>query len=132
MSLPVIHAGLSNTAVMFIAVIGVWALFLRFRNQPLNAGWFGAAVVGELLLIGEVAIGAYLYLGMGLGAALPRPFLHILYGIVAILTLPAAYSYFSQIEDENVKTVALAVTCFFLWGILLRATQVAQYGAAFI
>jgi hypothetical protein len=67
---------------------------------------------------------------MGLGAALPRPFLHILYGIVAILTMPAAYSYFSQLEDENVKTVAMAVTCLFLWGILLRATQVAQYFGA--
>lgn len=128
MSFLEIHARLTNSAILFIAVVGVWAAFLRFRNQPLNASWFGAAVVGELLLVGQVVIGVYLYLGMGLGAALPRPFLHILYGIVAIVTLPAAYGYFSQLEDENVKTVAMAATCFFLWGILLRASQVAQYG----
>lgn len=128
MSFLEIHARLTNSAILFIAVVGIWAAFLRFRNQPLNASWFGAAVVGELLLVAQVVIGVYLYLGMGLGAALPRPFLHVLYGIVAIVTLPAAYSYFSQLEDENVKTVVMAATCFFLWGILLRASQVAQYG----
>ncbi|MCB0062997.1 MAG: hypothetical protein KDE19_12820 [Caldilineaceae bacterium] len=126
--LPDIHDRLTNSAVIFIAVIGVWAAFLRLRGQPLNASWFGAAIVGELLLVAQVLIGTYLYLGMGLGAVLPRPFLHILYGIVAIITLPAAYGYFGQLEDENVKTVALAATCFFLWGILLRAAQVAQFG----
>ncbi len=130
MTLSEIHAQLTNTAIFFIAIIGVWAFFLRFRNQPLSGSWFGAAVIGELLLIAQVAIGVYLYLVMGLGAALPRPFLHMLYGVVAIITLPAAYSYFSQLEDENVKTVAMAATCLFLWGILLRASQVAQYGAA--
>lgn len=127
MSIPEIHARLTNTAIIFIAVVGIWALFLRLRNQPLNGSWFGAAVIGELLLIGQVAIGIYLYLGMGLGVALARPFLHMLYGIVAIVTMPAAYSYFSHLEDENIKTVAMAATCFFLWGILLRASQVAQY-----
>ena len=53
--------------------------------------------------------------------------MHILYGIVAVLTLPAAHSYFSQLEDEKVKTLAMAAACFFLWGIVLRASQVAQY-----
>ncbi|MEZ4675542.1 MAG: hypothetical protein R2932_15025 [Caldilineaceae bacterium] len=43
------------------------------------------------------------------------------------MTIPAAQSYFGQLEDENVKTVAMAAVCLFLWGILLRATQVAQY-----
>ncbi|HXF61507.1 MAG TPA: hypothetical protein VNK95_07815 [Caldilineaceae bacterium] len=123
-ALSQIHAGLANTAVLFIAAIGLWALALRFLSRPLNAAWFGAAVVGELLLIIQGVIGAVLYL-QGLDAALPRPFMHVLYGIVAVVTLPAAYSYFGSLEDEKVKTLAMALTCAFLWGILLRATGVA-------
>lgn len=126
MSLAVIHAGLANTAAIFTAILGAWALFFRVRSRPLDSSWYGAAVIGELLLIGQVAIGTLLYL-QGLGVLLPRPFMHILYGIVAIITLPAAYSYFGNLEDENVKSLAMAFACFFLWGIVMRATGVAAY-----
>ncbi len=127
MSLLEIHTRLADTCVLFIAALGFWALFLRLRARPLDGNWIGAAVVGELLLVAQGLLGAYLYAGLGLGSALPRPFMHILYGIVSLITLPAAYSYFSQLEDEKVKTLAMAAACFFLWGIVLRASQVAQY-----
>ncbi|MEZ4862243.1 MAG: hypothetical protein R3C14_13080 [Caldilineaceae bacterium] len=129
MSLPEIHARLANTATLFVAALGIWALFLRFRSRPLDSNWSGAAMIGEVLLLGQGLFGAYLYWVLGLGVALPRPFMHILYGIVAVVTIPAAYSYFGQLEDEKVKTVAMAAACLFLWGILLRASQVAQYPA---
>jgi hypothetical protein len=125
MALTQIHAGLANTAVLFIAVLGIWALLLRFMSRPLNSAWFGAALMGEILIIAQGALGGLLYL-QGFHAALPRPFMHILYGVVAIITLPAAQSYFGQLEDEKVKTLAIAASCFFLWGILLRASYVAQ------
>lgn len=127
MPITEIHARLSDTATLFIAVIGFWALYLRIRNRPLDSSWFGAAVVGEVLLIAQFLLGLYLYLGAGLGTMLPRPFMHILYGVVAVLALPAAYSYFSSVEDEKVKALAMAATALFLWGIILRASQVASY-----
>jgi hypothetical protein len=125
MGLSQIHAGLGNTAVLFIAALGLWALVLRLMSRPLDSTWFGAAMIGELLIVAQGAIGGFLYL-QGLGSALPRPFIHILYGIVAIISLPAAQSYFGNLEDENVKTLAMAATCAFLWGVLLRASFVAQ------
>jgi len=128
MSLIEIHARLSSTAALFVAVLALWALWLRIRSRPLDGNWFGAAVVGELLLVGEALLGVYLYLQGG-GTALPRPLLHTLYGIVAVITLPAAYGYFHSLEDENVKTLAMAATCAFLWGIVLRAGQVVQAGS---
>jgi len=126
MSIPEIHARLADSATIFVAVLGIWALLLRFRSRPLDTNWFGAAMIGELLLVAQGLLGVYLYYVAGVGAALPRPFMHILYGIVAVLTLPAAHSYFSQLEDEKVKSLAMAAACFFLWGIVLRASQVAQ------
>ena len=127
MSIVEIHTRLSNTATLFVAVLGVWALFLRFRSRPLDGNWFGAAMIGELLLVAQSLLGVYLYYVVGLGAALPRPFMHILYGVVSLVTLPAAQSYFGQLEDEKVKALAMAAVCFFLWGIVLRASHVAQY-----
>jgi hypothetical protein len=126
MGLIEIHKGLANTAVLFIAVLGIWALVLRFRSRPLDSSWQGAALIGELLIVAQAAIGGLLYL-QGLSSALPRPFMHILYGVVALICLPAAQTYFGHLEDENVKTLAMAATCAFLWGILLRANYVAQF-----
>ncbi len=126
MGLVEIHGGLANSAVLFIAVLALWALVLRFMSKPLNSTWFGAAMIGEILIIAEGALGGVLYL-QGHDAALPRPFMHILYGVVAVICLPAAQSYFGNLEDENVKTLAMAATCAFLWGILLRASFVAEF-----
>lgn len=111
---------------MFVAVIGVWGLVLRFRTRPLDGAWYGAAMVGELLILAQAAVGLLMYL-QGLGPMLPRPFMHILYGIVAVLTLPAAYAYFGNMDDEQVKALAMSLVCLFLWGILLRASYVAQF-----
>ena len=83
----------------------------------------GAGVVGESLLLAQFAVGWILWF-QGMGSVLPRAWIHILYGVVAIITLPAAYLYFSKIQDPKVQTIAMAVACAFLWGIVLRSAQV--------
>ena len=123
MPITQIHAGLANTASLFVAILSIWALFLAMRNRPLDGGWLGAAVIGELLLVAQFALGWVLYF-QGMGAVLPRPWIHILYGMVAVITLPAAYAYFSNIKDPRVQTLAMFAICAFLWGILLRSAQV--------
>jgi hypothetical protein len=121
-----VHSRLAVTATWFILFLGIWALFQRIRGQPLGGSWYGALVVGEVLLILQAGLGVYLYT-QGLSAALPRPFMHILYGIVSVITLPAAQSYFGSLDDENTKTIAMAVACAFLYGIILRAGSVAAF-----
>ena len=123
MAITQIHQALANTATLFMAVLAIWALFLRFRSQPLSSGWWGAAVIGEVLLLAQFALGWVLYF-QGFGSELPRPWIHILYGVVAVLTLPAAHTYFHNIKDPKVQTLAMAFVCIFLWGIVLRAAQV--------
>lgn len=127
MPLTVIHDRLADTSSLFVAALGIWALFLRFRSRPLDSNWSGAAVIAELLLIAQFALGAYLYYFRGLDVLLPRPFMHILYGVVAILTIPASYAYFGNVEDDNVQTLAMAFVYLFLWGIIQRSGSVAAY-----
>lgn len=126
MSLAFIHGRLAETAALFIAVLGIWALFSRIRSQPLSGGWFGAAVIAEVLLVAQVTMGAMLYLN-GHGDLLPRPFIHILYGITAVITLPSAYGYFSRMEDDHVLSLGMAFVCLFLWGLVQRAASTAVY-----
>jgi len=123
MTLVQIHGGLANTATMFMAILAVWAFFLRLRARPLDGNWFGAAAIGELLLLAQFGVGGFLWLS-GMSNALPRPWIHVLYGVVAVITLPAGYTYFSKIQDAKVQTLAMAFICVFLWGIVLRAAQV--------
>ncbi len=123
MPITQIHAGLANTASLFVAILAIWALLLAIRSRPLDGGWLGAAVIGELLLVAQFSLGWVLWF-QGYGAALPRAWIHILYGAVAVITLPAAYTYFSNIKENRVQTLAMFAVCAFLWGIVARAGQV--------
>ena len=123
MTLNLIHSRVADSAVMFLGILAVWALFQRLRSRPLDGNWYGAAIMAEILLLVQFGLGWILYF-QGFDAALPRPFMHILYGVVAIISLPAGYAYFSRLEDEKIKALALGLVCLFLWGILLRANQV--------
>jgi len=124
MSITEIHGALANTATLFMAGLAIWAFLLRIRSQPLSSGWSGAAVIGEVLLLAQFALGWVLYFQRSGDLAMPRPWIHILYGVVAVLTLPAAHTYFSNIKDPKVQTLAMSFVCIFLWGILLRSSQV--------
>ncbi len=126
-TLLLLHDRLAVTTTWFMLIIGIWAVLLWLLQRPLAASWFGAVVVAEIAIIIQALVGAWLYLGVGLGPALPRPFMHILYGIVAVIGLPSAWGYFGNLQDERVKALAMAFTCLFLWGILQRASSVALY-----
>ncbi|MYC93561.1 MAG: hypothetical protein F4X14_01195 [Caldilineaceae bacterium SB0661_bin_32] len=119
-----IHRGLAQTGIFFFIALGVWAVWFRIRSRPLDGSWYGAAAIGELLMIVEFLLGWVLY-GQGLGGNLARAFVHILYATVAVITLPAAYLYLSRLQDENVKTILFAIVCFFLMEVIIRARVVA-------
>lgn len=123
MPIRVIHMGLANSASLFLIVLTLWALVQFLRSRPLDPSWYGAAVVVELLLVGQALVGAGLWATQGFVIA-QRPWIHILYGAVAVITLPAAYSYFSRIEDPRVQSLAMTLSCAFLWGIVQRSAQV--------
>ena len=119
-----IHRGLAQTGILFFIALGLWALWMRFRSWPLDGSWYGAAAIGELLMVVEFLLGWILY-SQGLGENLARAFVHILYAVVAVITLPAAYLYLSRLKNENVKTVLFAIVCFFLMEVIIRARVVA-------
>lgn len=125
--LSILHNRLSVTASWFVLILGIWALVQWLRNKPLGSSWYGAALIAVALCLVQGLLGAWNYLVMGWGPLLTRPFMHILYSVVAVITIPAAWAYFGNLTDERVKALAMALTFLFLWGILQRASSTAFF-----
>jgi hypothetical protein len=125
MTITQIHASLAQSATIFMAVLSVWAVLYAFQNKELDSNWFGAAVIGELLIVAQFVLGFYIYLSGDHN--LPRPFLHILYAVVTVISLPAGYGYLSRLMEGRALTIALGTVTIFLTIVLNRTAVVASW-----
>jgi hypothetical protein len=121
MSIVEIHGRLGNTALFYVVILAVWALWRFFRRQGVDSSYWGALVIGELLLLAQGALGGYIYL-RGIGY-LERQFMHILYGMVSLLVIPAAFA-FTRGDDRHRVMLVYGAALLFLFGIILRAQAV--------
>ncbi|MXZ24832.1 MAG: hypothetical protein F4Y80_08165 [Caldilineaceae bacterium SB0665_bin_21] len=119
-----VHEGLSRACLILTAVTGLWALWSGIRNQALSGSWMGTALVCELLLLAQFLVGGWLWFFTE-GWYLPRPYLHVLYGIVVVISLPAAWGWLSRQQEERARSFGMAGGCVFIVFALLRAIQVA-------
>jgi hypothetical protein len=124
MSLSDVHGRLANTALFFMIFMALWGLWRLLRKQGLSSNYWGALVIGEILVIVQGLLGGYLWL-IGLR---PDRSIHILYGVVAALVIPAIYA-FTKGGQERREMIIYAVALLFLVGILIRAMGTAMLGA---
>ena len=117
MSPAIIHARLANTALLYFGILFIWGLWQYFRKEELSSSYWGALVIGEILLLAQGALGAFLYT-IGLQAS--RGGMHILYGIVGALGIPAVYVFTKGRNDRNVVLV-YATTAFLCAILFLRS-----------
>jgi hypothetical protein len=113
-----IHANLANTSLLFAFIAGVWGIGLRFRKRGVDGNYWGILAVGELLFLGQSLLGAYLWIS---GARPGRMGIHILYGVVLVIGLPAYYAITKGRDDQD-AALAYGFLCLFLAAITLRAT----------
>ncbi len=126
MSIAEIHGRLATSVLLFMLTAGVWGLVRWRRKQSVNDSYFGILAVGEVLIIAQVLLGIWMWLGMNLSPASDRPWMHYLYGFVAVLTLPAAYAYNGGSTEEVRDQGLYALVCLFLAGIAWRAMTTAS------
>ncbi len=124
MSLSDVHGRLANTALFFMIFMALWGLWRLLRKQGLSSNYWGALVIGEILVIVQGLLGGYLWL-IGLR---PDRSIHILYGVVAALVIPAIYA-FTKGGQERREMLIYAVALLFMVGILIRAMGTAMLGA---
>ena len=116
-SLTLLHARLLITILLFFAALAIWGFINVLRRAGVTGGYRGALAIGELLMLAEFVLGVILFVG---GDRPFRPSIHILYGIVAIITLPGTFSY-TRGRDGQTEQLIYTLTCLFLCGIALRA-----------
>lgn len=122
MSLIEIHGRLANTALIYAGVMAVWGLWRYFRKQNVSGNYWGALAIGEILFLAQALLGAYLYFS-GIGNLAGRG-MHILYGVVAVLVLPALFAFTRGDEQRRVNLV-YGAGLLFLIGILIRSIATA-------
>ena len=111
-----IHERLATTMVLFNLVGAVWGLVIYFRGRSIDGTYWGILAVGELLILGQAVLGFILWLQ----GAQPGRGIHILYGVVAAMTLPAVYG-FSRGRDDRQMALGYGLVLLFLVGISWRA-----------
>jgi hypothetical protein len=116
MSIVEVHSRLSNTALIFCAIMAAWGLWRFFRRQGLGGSYWGATILAELVILVQGGIGAYLWFA-GLR---PARGIHLLYGIVSALAIPLVFA-FTRGRDERPEMLMYGVAFLILVGLLLRA-----------
>lgn len=120
MPISLIHAQLAVTATVYSGVVGLWALYLALRKRGLSSSLWGALAINELIFIAQAGFGIALWIE-GLR---PARAVHWLYGLLGILTLPAAFA-FTRGRGERREALIYALVCLFLAGVAIRATLTA-------
>lgn len=116
MTLTMIHAGIANAIVLFTLIAGVWGIVAYLRGKGVEGNYWGILAVGELTFVLQAVLGVALFLT---GAQLERS-VHILYGVVAAITIPAYYA-FTRGRDDRQAALVYGMLSIFLSLISVRA-----------
>jgi hypothetical protein len=116
MPLSVIHGRLGDAMLIFSLIAAAWGLASGLRKQPMSGNYWGILACAELLFTAQALIGVLLWLS----GERPGRGIHLLYGAVAVLTLPAYYVIGGGRDDRRAVWI-YALLCLFLAGIGLRA-----------
>jgi hypothetical protein len=116
MTLQILHERIATSVELFMAIAALWGLVTYLRGRGMGSSYWGILAVGELLLVAQGTLGILIWLS----GARPARGVHLLYGAVAVVTLPAYYAMSKGREDRG-ATLAYSLICLFLLGIGLRA-----------
>ena len=118
MTIIEVHSRFAVTTILYAVIMAVWGLYRFLRNRQLDSNYWGAIVISEVLILVQAGIGVYLLLS-GAGH-LTRGYMHILYGVVAALSVPAVY-VFSKGDDTRRMNLIYGLIYIFQAGILVRS-----------
>jgi heme A synthase len=113
-----LHGYGARVLLAFAVLLGLWGSYHYFRNQRLSGGFRSTYLIMAALtpVQGLLGVGALIA-----GGNPSRGFLHMVYGIFAVLFLPGAYVYSRGGTDRREALVlagaAWIVSIAFLRGI---------------
>lgn len=114
------HKGLFNAGLLLTLIVAGWGLVTWLRKRPASGGYRSTLVLTEALFVVQALVGIGLYLG----GPRPRDSLHLLYGVLLIVTLPVATSYTSS-HDKRREPLVFGIAGLFMTGLAIRALTTA-------
>ncbi len=119
MDLAVVHGGLARSITLYFFAMGVWGFIRYFRKLGMDSSYWGALVIGAVLPVLQGLLGAYQWLVVGVAPA--RGWFHVLYGVVAVITIPAVYTY-TKGQETRREMLIYALALVFAALIAIRAS----------
>lgn len=113
-----LHSRLLITISIVLAALVLWGLG-SFARGGVGRSYSAGLAIAQLLILAECGLGLIL---LAAGAAPVGLALHIVYGAVAALILPAIYLA-NRGRNSRWDALIYAVACLFLLGIAARAHQ---------
>lgn len=123
MSIIDVHGRFANTAMYYFLLLTVWGYWRFFRKQDMDPSFWGALVIGEVLLLLQSGLGGYMWL-IGLR---PARWAHYLYGIVTPMALPMVFMY-TKGRQERPELLMYGTTTLITVGLIIRAMATATVG----
>jgi hypothetical protein len=115
-SVPLLlHQGFARAFLIYSVLLALWGLLLYVTGHNPSGGYVGALILDEGLAVVQGVVGLFLRVQ---GHA-PHDSLHYLYGIVAVVSLPAAY-FLSDEGTSRRDSLYIALASLFLVGVAIR------------
>ena len=106
MSLIFIHNRLSLSILLYVIILFCWGLWGYIRKNGVKSSYWGALIIAEILILVQGALGITLYL---LGLQPERGGMHVLYGIVGSLGIPAVLIFSKGRNNRQTLLIFAAV-----------------------
>lgn len=120
MSLAFIHQRVAFSLLLFALIAGVWGIVRYAMRRGVDGNYWSILAAAELLVLIQVVLGV----GLWLRGLRPGEGIHLMYGAIAALVLPAFYGV-SHGEDDRKAALTYGFLCLLLAGITIRAISTA-------
>lgn len=114
-TIMLMHDRLATSMMLFMAAIGIWGLYLFVTGSGVTGSFNGALIIGEALILAQVAFGVILYLR----GFRPESSIHLLYGATAVVALPFIWSYMRS-RDARQALLIFSLGALFVAGLAIR------------
>ncbi len=110
-----LHCRLAIATLFFAIVLGLWGGVSFLLRRGVSGSYFGALVIGEILVLVEALLGILLVIT----GHWPADVLHFLYGVLIALAWPGVYTY-TQAQASRREMGVYAIVSLLIFGLALR------------
>jgi hypothetical protein len=114
-----LHANLLFTLLAILVPLAIMCMIQAVRNREWHPWLRAGFAITELLIIAETLLGIVLWWQ---GSRPAQPGVHVIYAIVAALTLPISFQMVQQRTPRQAQ-LTIGFVSLFLIAIILRALQ---------